>query len=89
MCHFRRVAEFLDRDRDRERTRCSDFVPKYRFPSETIFFLIFFSYYSLHWYDICLNMLLISSMVLFFVSGTFLYMKIVKNSCSIAKMMNT
>lgn len=53
------------------------------------FFSSFFSYYSLHWYDICLNMLLISSMVLFFVSGTFLYMKIVKNSCSIAKMMNT
>lgn len=83
MRHFRRTAEFFDRDGDRERTGHSDFVL-----SEIIFFLIFF-YYSLHWYDICLNILLISSMVLFFVSGTFLYMKIVKSNCSTAKMMNT
>jgi len=27
MCHFRRAAEFLDRNGDRERTRRSDFVP--------------------------------------------------------------
>lgn len=44
---------------------------------------------SLHWYDICLNRLLISSIVLFFVSGTLFHINNAKNNCNKANTINT
>lgn len=43
----------------------------------------------LHWYDICRNMELISSIVLFFVSGTFRYTNRTNSASRTVKMMNT